>query len=155
MSSTPPVQDADPIAPVGIVGDLVGYHLRRANNVFATDFSRVLAGTGIRQVLFGILSVLAANPGIKQGSAGRSLGIQRANMVSLVNELAEAGLVVRQVSPEDRRAFALSLTSRGMQVHARCLAQIRAHEAALLNDFSESERHRLVALLSRIEAREG
>lgn len=141
-------------ADVGVLRGLVGYHLRRASNVLATDFTRALAGTGIRQVPFGILSILAANPGIRQGSAGESLGIQRANMVTLINELVEAGLVNRQVSPDDRRAFCLTLTEQGRAVHADCLARITAHEDALLSDFTAQERRMLIQLLSRIEARE-
>ena len=146
--------DYEPFADVGVLRDLVGYHLRRATNVMATDFARAVAGTGMRQVPFGILSVLAANPGIKQGSAGESLGIQRANMVALINQLVDAGLVDRQVSPEDRRAFSLTLTPEGEKVHADCLARIRAHEDTLLSDFSDAERQTLLQLLSRIEARE-
>lgn len=144
----------DVFADVGVLRDLVGYHMRRATNVVATDFARALAGTGMRQVPFGVLSVIAAQPGIRQGSAGESLGIQRANMVALITELSDAGLIDRQVSPEDRRAFCLTLTERGRAVHAECTARIRAHEDALLSDFSDEERRTLIQLLSRIEARE-
>jgi DNA-binding MarR family transcriptional regulator len=146
--------EVEPFADVGVLRDLVGYHLRRATNVMVNDFARALAGTGMRQVLFGIVAVVAANPGIKQGSAGASLGIQRANMVALINQLVEAGLIDRQVSPEDRRAFSLRLTPQGEQVHAECMARIRAHEDALLADLSEEERRMLIRLLSRIEAHE-
>jgi DNA-binding MarR family transcriptional regulator len=155
MTTGHPLASNDDLAwNVGVLRELVGYHMRRASNVLATDFTRALAGTGMRQVPFGILSVLAANPGIRQGSAGESLGIQRANMVTLINELVEAGLVDRQVSPDDRRAFCLTLTERGKAVHADCAARIRAHEDALLSDFSHDERRMLIQLLSRIEARE-
>lgn len=139
---------------IGALRNLVGYHLRRASSVFANDFSRALAGTGMRQVLFGVLSIIDANPGINQGSVGNALGIQRANMVSLVNELVERGLVLREVAPEDRRAFSLSLTADGKAMVADCLKRIRQHEAALLSDLSTPERQTLIALLTRIEAKE-
>lgn len=151
----PSPPDAGGAVDLGVLDDLVGYHLRRASNVFVADFARTLAGTGMRQVLFGLLSVLSGNPGINQGAAGRSLGIQRANMVSLINELVEAGLVDRQVSAEDRRAFCLSLTAAGEREFARCTAQIRAHEDDLLAELDAGERRTLIALLARIEAREG
>lgn len=140
---------------VGILSDLVGYHLRRATNVVVADFARALSDTGIRQVLFGVLSVVERNPGINQGSVGKGLGIQRANMVALVNELVERGLVDRRVSAEDRRAFALSLTDEGRRVYADCLARILAHEDEVLSGLETRERNRLIALLSRIEANEG
>jgi DNA-binding MarR family transcriptional regulator len=134
---------------------LVGYHLRRASSLFATDFARAIGGTGMRQVLFGILSIIQESPGINQGSVGRALGIQRANMVSLVNELVDRGLVLREVAADDRRAFALSLTSSGEVMVETCLERIRAHEDELLADFSDDDRATLIALLSRIEAKEG
>jgi DNA-binding MarR family transcriptional regulator len=106
----------------------------------------------MRQVLFGILSTLRDNPGINQGAAGRVLGIQRPNMVSLVNELAERGLVERRVAPGNRRAFELLLTPAGEQKIVTALARIRKHEEALLSGLSDAERQTLIDLLSRIEA---
>lgn len=139
---------------LGVVGDLVGYHMRRASTVFGNDFSRAIAGTGMRQVLFGILSIIDANPGINQGNVGRALGIQRANMVSLVNELVDAGLVRRETAADDRRAFALTLTASGDEMVADCLQRIREHEERMLGDLSRYERATLVSLLSRIEAKD-
>ena len=133
---------------------LVGYHLRRAMAIVATDFTRAMAGTGMRQVLFGILSTIARRPGINQGNVGRLLGIQRANMVNLVSELVDRGLVLRETSPDDRRAFALSLTVEGEDAVERCRVLIAAHEAELLAEMSAAERATLIGLLRRIEARE-
>jgi DNA-binding MarR family transcriptional regulator len=85
---------------------------------------------------------------------GRSLGIKRANMVALINELVEGGLLDRRVSTEDRRAFALRLTAKGRRVYEDSLARIREHEAALLADFTAEERALFIAMLSRVEANE-
>ena len=62
--------DAEPT--IGVLQDLAGYHLRRAANAFAADFAQALEGTGVRQVLFGILVVVAANPGINREPPGAS-----------------------------------------------------------------------------------
>jgi len=147
-------EEDDAKVDVGVLAELVGYHLRRASNVFSADFVRAMTDSGIRQVLFGVLSVVERNPGINQGSVGRSLGIQRANMVALITELVDRGLLDRRVSKEDRRAFSLTLTAEGKRVYRDCIERIRAHEAELLADFDARERGRLIALLSRIEARE-
>lgn len=136
----------------GLQEALTGYHLRRASSAFATDFNAAMAGTGMRQVLFGVLSVVATNPGISQGRVGQALGIQRANMVSLANELIERGLMQRTVVPDDRRAFALSLTPAGDALAIECLTRIGQHEDALLADMSTAERTLLERLLRRIYA---
>ena len=140
-------------APLGALDHLVGYHLRRASSAFGADFARAVEGTGMRQVLFGILAVVGASPGINQGAAGRSLGIQRANMVTLINQLADIGLLDRQTAAEDRRALALRLTPAGEKMLGECLERIEAHEEQMLADLTAVERKMLIALLSKIEGR--
>jgi len=85
----------------GNLDALVGYHLRRALAVVGNDFARALDGTAMRQVPFAILAMVEANPGINQGAVGRALGIQRANMVSLINELVDRDLLDRQIAPDE------------------------------------------------------
>ena len=139
---------------VGALGPLVGYHLRRAFGAFAADFANAVEGTGMRQVLVGILAVVSGSPGINQGAVGRVLGIKRANMVSLINELVDMKLIERVVDPSDRRAFSLTVTDAGRTMLADCMAKIEAHERAMLAGFSEAERAMLLELLGRIERRD-
>lgn len=140
---------------VGALGPLVGYHLRRAFGAFAGDFAAAMEGTGMRQVLVGILAVVSGSPGINQGAVGRVLGIKRANMVSLINELVDAGLLIREVDPGDRRAFSLSINDAGRAMLADCLARIEAHEQRMLAGFTDAEKATLLDLLGRIERRDG
>jgi DNA-binding MarR family transcriptional regulator len=145
---------ADGEVRLGALDALVGYHMRRASAIFVTDFTRAVGDIGLRQVLFGILSIVEANPGINQGAAGRALGIQRANMVSLVNELTDRGLLTRDTAAEDRRALALTLTDAGRALFAEGRRRLEAHEATLLRILNAEERATLLELLSRIEAAE-
>ena len=101
-------------------------------------------------MLFGILSVISVNPGVNQGAVARVLGIQRPNMVALVNELVGRGLVAREVDVSDRRAFALSLTEMGSAAVADALARIRGHEERILRNLTADERRLLIRLLDRI-----
>ncbi len=139
---------------LGVLKDFAGYHLRRTSAAFAADFARVLVGTGMRQVPFAVLSVVAANPDINQGLVGRTLGIQRANMVAIINELVGLNLVEREVSREDRRAFALRLSNTGTEMLNKCVGLICLHEERLLSDLAHDERNRLIQLLTRIETKE-
>lgn len=153
LASAANASAADEVS-IGNLDRLVGYHLRRASAVVGNDFSRALEGTGIRQVLFGIMSIVKANPGINQGAAGRALGIKRANMVSLINELTDRDLLDRKIAADDRRAFSLTLSPAGEAMFAECLKRIGAHEDRLMSDLSSAERNALIDLLSRIEAKE-
>jgi len=138
---------------VGALAPLAGYHLRRAWSAFSGDFAVAMEGTGLRQVPFAVLSVVAANPGINQGAVGRVLGIKRANMVSLINELVDRGLVDRAVDANDRRAFSLTPTSAGTAALKDAVKRIAAHEQRMLADLSAAEQATLLDLLARIERR--
>lgn len=138
---------------LGRLSSLLGYHLRRASGAFTFDFNDAMAGTGIRQVLLGVLAVVEATPGINQGAVGAVLDIKRANMVALINELVEAGLLTREVAAEDRRAFSLTLTPAGQVTLAECVSRIEQHEAKMLSQFTAEERKTLQRLLSRIAGR--
>lgn len=137
---------------IGRLSSLVGYHLRRASGAFAIDFREAVTGTGMRQVLVGVLAVLEANPGIKQGAVGVLLGIKPANMVSLINELVDQGLIERVVTPDDRRAFALSIAPAGAAVLTECLERISEHEARMLDPLTADERATLLSLLAKVGA---
>ena len=145
--------DSSGIVDLGPLSGLVGYHLRRAWAAVGSDYFRTVEPGGTRQVLFGVLSVISANPGINQGNVGRILGVQRPNMVALVNELIGNGWVERTIDSVDRRAFILNLTPAGAEAIAATLALIREHEERMLSDLSAQERRTLIHLLGRVEAR--
>lgn len=130
---------------------LVGYHIRRASNAMVADFAEQLQDFGIRPTQFAMLSILAENPGINQGMLGRTLAVQRANMVPLVSELMDRGLVERRDVPGDKRAFALHLTEDGDLMFDRCRKRIAAHERRMLSRLDEIERGWLIRLLARID----
>ncbi|MBC7986330.1 MAG: MarR family transcriptional regulator [Sphingomonadaceae bacterium] len=135
----------------GHLSGLVGYHVRRASNAMVADFAEQLQDLGIRPTLFAMLSILSENPGINQGLLGRTLGIQRANMVPLVSDLMGRGLIERRDVPGDKRAFALHLTRAGAAMFEQCHDRIAAHEDRMLSRLDEAERDQLIDLLGKID----
>lgn len=148
-------EEDDPALPLGPLDHLTGFHLRYAYALFGADFARVFAGTEMRQVLFGVLSVISANPGINQGKVAKALGIQRTNMVALINKLVELGLVRRALARDDRRAFALHLTQAGQDAIQATLDRILDHEKRLLAGLTTAERQTLLTLLRKVTAGAG
>lgn len=138
--------------PLGPLDSLTGYHLRYAYAQFGADFARVFWDSEMRQVLFGVLSVIFANPGINQGKVAKALGVQRTNMVALINQLVELGLVERSPDREDRRAFSLNLTLQGRDTVGTTLDRIMEHEERMLSALNLEERKTLLLLLKRINA---
>ncbi len=141
---------AGPSHDVGVVSQRIGYNLRRAAAIFSADFTHAVEGTGMRQILIGILSVVAANPGVNQGTAGRLLGIKPANMVAFITELINAGLIVRDIDPIDRRALTLTVTPSGAGLLDECTERLDSHEDELLTGFTDVEKATFLDFLNRV-----
>ncbi|QKV79829.1 MarR family winged helix-turn-helix transcriptional regulator [Amycolatopsis sp. Hca4] len=58
-----------------------------------------------------LLRVVADHPGIGVAAAARELHLANNSVSTLVNQLAEAGLVRREADPADRRAIRLEITA--------------------------------------------
>jgi DNA-binding MarR family transcriptional regulator len=138
--------------PASLLEDLVGYALRRANNRMMADLSPVLAPLALRPVLFAMLAAIRANPDIIQMGLGAELGIQRANLVPLINELTSRQLIVRRADPRDRRALTLHLTADGEALLDKAATLIWDHEERMLTKLSAAERNTLLELLEKIAA---
>jgi DNA-binding MarR family transcriptional regulator len=76
-------------------------------------------------------------------------------MVALVDELERARLLERRPSPADRRAHALHLTGEGRRLLEGLMQVSAEHEAQLCAGLSDSERRRLIGLLSRVADEQG
>lgn len=105
----------------------VGFSLRRAQLSMYKDFGRFMDPLEVRPSQFAVLMLINTNPGFSQSAISLTLGIQRANFVSMLDELQERGLVERRTSANDRRSFALHLTKQGEDF----VKQMRATHAKL------------------------
>jgi DNA-binding MarR family transcriptional regulator len=85
-----------------------------------------------------------------QAELSRRSGIYRSDMVAVLNELAERGLVERAPDPADRRRNVITISAGGRS-RLRLLDQVEddLHEE-LLAPLSPSERDQLVRLLTRL-----
>ena len=129
----------------------LGYHMKRSFHVLQGDLQRLLEPFGLRMVTYSALVTIIDNPGLRQGQLADALVIERPNLVVILDELEQAGLITRDKVPTDRRAYALNPTLRGRKAGEEASAAIRADERRLLNGVSEEERATVIAVLNRIE----
>ena len=134
----------------GLLSDLIGYHLRRAQAVVFDDFMRSMADSRITPGQFGVLTMIRANPGISQSALARALGIERSTMVAVIDELEARRLAERGTARHDRRTHALALTAKGNTLLSALEPKVRRHEQRIAGDLSKTEIRRLIALLSRL-----
>lgn len=104
----------------------LGFLLRLANGVSQEQLSRRLGELDLRTTLYSLMLIIHENPGLKQQEVGQTLSIQQPNLVALINELVERGLVTRAVNADDRRSYSLALTPAGVKLLQQAR---RAHEA--------------------------
>jgi len=91
----------------------LAYSLRRAQLSTYADFSAAMNRFEIRPSQFTVLVLIRSNPGLTQSAVSHTLGIQKANFVSLLDRLEERGLTERRKVGGDRRSSALHLTPAG------------------------------------------
>jgi DNA-binding MarR family transcriptional regulator len=126
-----------------VLDNHLGYHVRRAQLWIFQDFIGTLAAIDLRPAQYSVLAVIAANPRLSQSDVAEALGIERARLVRLLDRLEKRGLILRLVSPADRRSHELRLTREGQKTLRRAKALAALHEARLIAKLGR-DRHRLV-----------
>lgn len=113
--------------------------------------ARRLAVVGLTPGRMRALRRLGTDSGpIRMGELAASLGVVPRTATTLVDELAESGLVARVADAEDRRATRIELTAAGRQM-LDSVQQIRAEAAAeVLGGLGRGELGDLRDLLSRV-----
>jgi DNA-binding MarR family transcriptional regulator len=125
----------------------VGYNLRRAAARQRERFREIFAPYDIRPVQLSALAVILHNGGIRQSELGASLDMKRANVVKLLDELQDRGLLERKPSNQDRRAYEVSLTRKGSRLTRELLATHAKLEADLSRSLGKEQLKLLVHLL--------
>src|SRR6185503_7303273 len=99
-----------------------------------------------------VLVALAGHDGQSQRELSARLGVHRNVMVSLIDTLEEQGLVARRPHPDDRRAFAVTLTDKARALLPELEEQSRQLEDAVTASLTIAERTALLSMLRRLSA---
>jgi DNA-binding MarR family transcriptional regulator len=138
----------------GVLPELIGYHLRCAQIAVFQHLNASFRDLDVTAPQFGTLLLIEANPGVSQSSVADALRFDRSTLVQIIDRLEGRGLVVRQMSPSDRRSNALRLTLTGTEVLAELKERAFEHEEIMARHLSAEERKTLIRLLERIHKRD-
>jgi DNA-binding MarR family transcriptional regulator len=86
-----------------------------------------------------VLSALDRTSQLTQGDLAKVLGLDKTTLMSQLDRLERAGLVVRRPAPGDRRARIPAITPAGDAVRARVADACRAVEADALASFAPAQ----------------
>jgi len=105
---------------------------------------------GLHPYHHAILLVLDEGMRETQGAIADALGYDRGQLVGLLDELEEAGLIERRRDENDRRRHVVHMTAAGRKTLAKLRALSRSIEESFLAPLSTAEREQLHKLLLRL-----
>ncbi len=134
----------------GVLDELTGYAVRRAQIRTYEFFIAALEPWGITPPRFSAMTIVSLNPGLKLTELARIMGIARSGVVALVDVLEEMGYMVRLPVPGDLRAFALALTEKGQRDLVEITKAVQASDQRAAKMLSPEEQAQLREMLLRI-----
>lgn len=135
---------------MGMLPDLIGFNLRCAQLALFQHFSATVGQDSISVPQFGTLLLIEANPDISQSAIADALRFDRSTLVQIIDRLENRGLVVRHVSPTDRRSHALQLTDAGLETLAELKQRTLEHEDDVATALNDDERAQCISLLKKL-----
>ena len=132
-------------------GFLLSWNGRRT----AHEFTRALEPLGLRPPHFGVLTLIATDPGLTQQELAQRSLIDPSSMVAVVDELEDLGYAERRAHAGDRRKHALHLTAEGERVLERARAAAMNTAREILAPLNADEVETLRRLLRKVAGVEG
>lgn len=124
-----------------------GFLLRHAHQISTAVFEGACASVGLTPAQYGVLTVLASEPGLDQTRLARALAFDKVTVMRVLHGLEERGLVARQLSERSRRQMAVALTPAGEKLLASAHGPAEQAYQRLLSPLSLSQRDQLIKLL--------
>lgn len=130
----------------------LGFLLHDVARLLRKRFEQKARGLGLTRSQWQILAHLAHNDGIQQGMLAELLELEPITLVRILDRLEQSGFVERRAHPHDRRAWQLYLKAKAHPL----LKQMRAigtdTKAEALVGLSDTDRDRLIVILSKMKA---
>jgi len=127
-----------------------GYLLARLGEASRRSMHRALEPEGLHPRYFGVMTIVAAHPGLSQQQLHEKTAIDPSSMVAVIDELEHMGLAERRPHPDDRRVRAIFLTDSGQQALERARGLTAELQREFFAPLSAQERKTLHALLLKL-----
>lgn len=139
---------------LGDTGETLAFHLSRAWMRFHDAYSESLHPLHLTPSRMLGLAFLVHNSDADQATLGRTLGINRASAMLLVDKLQGAGYVAREPGA-DRRTHALVVTQEGRKAYRKGMLLERQIEHRLMQNWSRASIEKFHGYLQAVASGEG
>ena len=157
MSGMPrplPLKQPEPALSLGVLSDVLGYHVAQAAVTTVDLFERHIGQRfGLRKVEYSLLLLLLANAPPTPKRLGQTLALSAPNLTLLLDRLQDRGLLRRERSATDGRSQNIVLTEAGRQLTQAAGAAAEPMERELDDRLSRAERLMLIELLRKVAGR--
>lgn len=131
---------------------LIGYNARRAALTVIAEFLPRMAQYGLRPVEFSVMTLVVHNPGITSRQLCTALDILPPNLVGMVRQLEQRGLIEKREHASDRRAQGLHATEAGQALQTQAEQTASELEIDTTPKLTAADRKTLIRLLRKIYA---
>ena len=127
-----------------------GFLARRLHQIHVAIFLDLFAEQNLTPIQWGIMTVVAGQPGLGFGEIAQAMGIDRSNAADVCMRLAEKGIVTLSSSLQDKRKRCAFLTKKGTSAMKRYGDIVNDSQQRLLDPLNTAERKIFLGLLRRI-----
>jgi len=116
------------------------------------DLAEICARAGLKAGQFRVLAELRGRHPLPMTASdlARAIVLTSGGMTPVLDQLAERGLINRQIDPEDRRARRITITEKGRSLISRALDQQVSRHRAINSVLTLEERETLTGLLRKL-----
>ena len=112
--------------------------------------NRALAQEGITGIAFPYVVTIMKNPGISQDVLADSQGVDKSRVARIVRDLEDGGYITRELSPQNRRQYMVSLSENGVALYEMIQEKSKEWEALVCRNIDEKDLADAIDTLDRI-----
>ncbi len=128
----------------------VTHLVHRAEQCAGDIFTRIAPTGMITPRQFAILEAIEQNPGISQTGLVDKTGIDRSTLADIVRRMLDKGLVQRERTAEDARAYAVKLTRKGTNTLKKMRPHAEEADRQMLAAIPKEHRDMFLSVLSQM-----
>lgn len=126
---------------------LPGHFARRVHQLACALYTQEVGELNLTPVQYSALQTIGSRPGIDQKTLASSIGFDTSTIAGVIDRLEARGLVLRNVSPTDRRARLITPTDKGLQMLAAVVPRMVRSQQRLVEPLSPAEREEFMRLM--------
>lgn len=127
-----------------------GFLLRRTHQISAAVFETACASVGLTPAQYGVLTVLANEPGLDQTRLARALAFDKVTVMRVCKGLEERGMIERRMSEHSKRQMAVVLTPAGKKLLQQARGPAEQAYQRLLSPLTLTQRQQLIEILETL-----